>query len=153
MSQGQKKKSAVRGFTLIEMLVASFIFIVVSMVVVSIFLMAIKNQRRGFQVQNLQDNARYIVETFSKEARMLSEIQSSSSDRLQIKNQDGAVVIYEFKNGNLERGSQPINSSAVSIQGAFSVIGPMVTIVMTFSPSGASEPKITVQNTIAVRIY
>jgi len=145
-----------KGFTLIEMMVASAIFIVVSMVVVSIFLTAIKNQRRDFQIQNLQDNARYIIETFSKEVRMLSEIQSNSAERLQIKNQDGDVVIYRFRNGNLERDNQPINSSAVSIQGAFSMIvggQPMVTIVMTFSPAGASQPKITVQNTIAVRLY
>ena len=149
-----------KGFTLIEMLVASAIFIVVSMMVVSILLVAIRNQRIDFQVQNLQDNARYIIEAFSKETRMLIERQSSSATRLQIKNQDGDVVIYEFRNNNLERNSQPINSASVCINGAFNVITtgqPMVTIRMVFSPkiNGAcgSLPKITVQNSIAVRIY
>jgi len=174
MSQGQKKKSAVWGFTLIELLVASTIFIVVSMVVVSIFLMAIRNQRRDFQVQNLQDNARYMIEFFSKETRMLTEIMPpTSSSRLQIKNQGNPVtgipevVIYRFRNGNLERnisgsGYQVINSNDVVIDGAFYVFPPsgepkMVTIVMTFSPkvssTGTKPGSIKVQNTIAVRIY
>jgi type II secretory pathway pseudopilin PulG len=149
-----------KGFTLIELLVASAIFIVVSMVVVSIFLIAIRNQRRDFQVQNLQDNARYMIESFSKETRMLSQIQSWSSTQLQILNQDNEVVTYRFRNGNLERNGQPINSDDVTIQGAFSVVTtgqPMVTIAMTFSPkvspTGTSPGNITVQNTIAVRIY
>jgi len=154
-----KRSKFLTGFTLIELMVAMAIFVVVSIVSVSIFLTAIQNQRRDFQVQNLQDNGRYIIEVFTKEVRMLQEIKNDTTNsRLHIKNQDGDSVTYEFKgDGYLRRDNQPINSSAVSLQGKFFVVQAgeqqRVTIVMTLSPNGMSEPQIKVQNTVTVRIY
>jgi len=110
-------------------------------------------------VQNLQDNGRYIIEVFTKEVRMLQEIKNDTTNsRLHIKNQDGDDVTYEFKgDGYLRRDNHPINSSAVSLQGKFFVVQAgeqqRVTIVMTLSPNGMSEPQIKVQNTVTVRIY
>jgi len=181
MPQCQKKKSVVWGFTLIELMVAMAIFMVVSIISVSIFLTAIQNQRRDFQVQNLQDNARYIIETMTKEIRMNREISSplvtSKTDVLTIINQDDTNRIrYKFINNSLtryekDRGSLPnlpaigdgelggssLNSSRVNITGKFYVVKEQdqerVTITMTLSPnpSVAGGPQITVQNTITVR--
>jgi prepilin-type N-terminal cleavage/methylation domain-containing protein len=166
--KSQNKKglalSSSKGFTLVELLVATAIFVVVSLTIVSIFLTVIRNQRRDFQVQNLQDNARYIIESFSKEVRMTIHINSYSASTLDIQNQDNKHVIYQFNSGNLQRnfesgGYQTINSDDITIQGSFSVdaTGKRVTIVMTFSPkisaTGAKPGDVRVQNTIAVRIY
>jgi prepilin-type N-terminal cleavage/methylation domain-containing protein len=177
MPQCQKNKSAARGFTLIEMMVAMGIFIIVSMVSVSIFLTAIQNQRRDFQVQNLQDNARYLIEIMTKEIRMNQLIEEplniGESTVLRMKNQDSHNVRYRFENDSLTRiekdsggtigvgePGNPLNSSQVNISGKFYVVNPSVgeeqkrvTITMTLSPNPSvpGGPQITVQNTVTVR--
>ena len=152
------KEKGKKGFTLLEMMVALAIFLMVSLVSVSIFVTAVQNQRRDFMIQNLQDNARYIMEAFSKEVRM-SEIRNTNGDatRLNIKNQDYIELNYEFTSSDLLRGINPLNSTNVSVQGGFYVIKsgeqPRVTIKMILTPAGSTEPKIQVQNTVTSRKY
>lgn len=169
-----KRSKFLMGFTLIELMVAMGIFVVVSMVSVSIFLTAIQNQRRDFQVQNLQDNARYLIETMTKEIRMSQTIEdppdTKENDILRMVNQDNNDVRYKFESDSLTRiektsgkvgngePGNPISSSEVKINGKFYVVNesnkqPRVTIIMTLSPANATEPKITVQNTVTIRFY
>lgn len=160
-------KSNNQGLTLIELMVSLAIFLVVLIVVTSIFLTAIKNQRKAFVTQNLQDNARYIIEVISKEVRM-SEIQSVAGPdkNLFIKNQEGIDIQYQFhpatktirRNDGGPSGPQEINSSRVRVDGEFYVIKgptqkPRVTIVMRVYPADADEPEIRIQNTITSRTY
>jgi len=148
-----------KGFTLLELMVALAIFIVVSTIAVSIFLMSVKNQRQAFLVQNLQDNARYMIERFSKEVRM-ANLQSGSSDtRLKIKNQDGELVQYEFKDSDFERdNNKPLNGEQVDVSGSFFIVDSSsqqfrVTVKMVLTPAGATQPQVRVQNTVTSRQY
>lgn len=151
-------KTMVWGFSLVETMVALSIFVVVSLVTVSIFVNAVKNQRRDFVIQNLQDNARYIIEAFSKEVRM-SSIQSSDgqTQTLNIINQDGQAITYAFQSNNLLRATQTLGSSKISIQGAFYVFKsgqqPRVTMEMLFTSTDSPDAKIQVQNTVTSRKY
>ncbi|OGZ33754.1 MAG: hypothetical protein A2Y98_03225 [Candidatus Portnoybacteria bacterium RBG_19FT_COMBO_36_7] len=166
----QKNKSAIKGFTLIEVLVATAIFVTVLMVTVSIFLMAIKNQRRSFEIQNLQDNARFIIERMSKEIRMGEfkdvDVGEGENKNLSIFNQENKPIKYQFHaDGNIKRNDesepgtpQPINSSQVKVTGKFYLVNvddkqPRVTINMTLTPvtETTNSPKITVQTTITMR--
>lgn len=174
------KTSKNKGFTLLELMVALTIFIVVSIIAVSIFVTAVQNQRRQFLVQNLQDNARFILELISKEIRMNRGIETGTASELKILDQDGDRVRYKFENigglnsltriekkndgggapqiGNGEQGS-PLNSSQINIEGKFYVVfgsatqQPKVTINMLLTPSGASQPQVRVQNTVTSRQY
>ncbi|OGZ33378.1 MAG: hypothetical protein A2174_00385 [Candidatus Portnoybacteria bacterium RBG_13_41_18] len=147
-------------------MVALAIFVVVSTTAVSIFITAIKNQRRQFLIQDLQDNARYVMEYVIKETRM-SKINTIVDDEdLNITNQDEKNVLYKFENYQLKRkvvgvdtNYNSISSSNIKAEGAFSIINDpgnqqyRVTITMRAYPKDASQPEIRLQNTVAPRRY
>ncbi len=160
-----KFKNFSSGFTLIELLVALAVFMFVLTIVISIFMTSVKNQRQVFMAQNLQDNARYLLEAIGKEVKM-SSFRSSSGQlqTFQITNQEGNDVDYQFSGGAIWReetggsGSQKISSSQVMIDGQFYVVNeagkkPRVTIVMRVYPASASQPEIRIQSTISSRSY
>ncbi len=67
---GDKKiKNNQSGFSLLEMLVATSIFVVVIVMVLSIFQNSIMIQRNAIAVQGLQEGIRYAMEVISKEVR------------------------------------------------------------------------------------
>lgn len=66
------------GFTLLETVVAMAIFSVVVLTILGIFSKMIQTQYEIYDMQSLQNNARYLMEVFSKEARM-AQIDSSGT--------------------------------------------------------------------------
>lgn len=161
------KQNTNKGFTLIELMVAMAIFVIVISVVLSLFTMGIRSQRKIIALQNVQDNARYLLGFIAKEVRM-SEINSVSSAGLNITRPDGESVSYFFNNsqGKIERTdsstSGPINSGQVSVTGSFYGLGigrgdgqqARVTIVMKVETSGAKveqKAEINIQTTLNPR--
>lgn len=59
-----------KGFTLVEMMVVLAIFSVATVVIVDIFMMAGKAQRRTLAIEKIQSDARYSIEAISKEIKM-----------------------------------------------------------------------------------
>jgi prepilin-type N-terminal cleavage/methylation domain-containing protein len=59
-----------KGFTLVEMMVVLAIFSVATVVIVDIFMMAGKAQRRTLAIEKIQSDARYSMEAISKEIKM-----------------------------------------------------------------------------------
>lgn len=59
-----------KGFTLVEMMVVLAIFSVATVVIVDIFMMAGKAQRRTLAIEKIQSDARYSLEAISKEIKM-----------------------------------------------------------------------------------
>lgn len=154
-----------RAFTFIEFLVAMSIFVVVTTVVLSLFSAAIKSYRRVIAMQNVQENARFLMEFMTKEIRM-SIINNSTLTTLFLTRSDGQSVSYVFSGNKLERtspsSSGPINSEEVSINGRFYVEGigtgdgrqPKVTIIMRAESTGQKveeKAKIDVQTTLSQR--
>lgn len=160
---------------MIELLVALAIFLTVMTMAVSIFLTSLKNQRQGFLSQNLQDDARYIMEVIAKEVRM-SNVYTATSDNSQelwIKNQSNNNVRYCFtsidgrpaltrKIGpsacNSHGASDRLNSSQVRVDGRFYVRNsageqPRVTVVLHIYPSTTTQPEMWIEDTITNRIY
>lgn len=58
-----------RGFTLVEILVASSIFALLILMVTGIFLGVVNAQRKTVAVRTLQDSVRYIIEAISRDVR------------------------------------------------------------------------------------
>ncbi|MFH1308845.1 MAG: prepilin-type N-terminal cleavage/methylation domain-containing protein [Patescibacteria group bacterium] len=156
-----------KAFTLIEILVALSIFMVVIIVVLTTFLSGINGQRKVIALQDVQDNARFLMNFMVKEIRM-SEINSFNSSNLNITRPDGESVSYLFNNANgkIERTdsttSGPISSDNVFILGGFygSGVGKLdglqarITIVMDVQKNSAKEQgraSIKIQTTVSQR--
>ncbi len=157
------------GMTLIELMVSLSIFLVVLVIMTAALLTSVKNQRQSFITQNLQDNARYAIETVAKEVRM-SNINSNSGESQQLRvtiiNESGQQnIIYRFSDdGKITRqevgsgGPQDISGSQINIVGKFYVVRgadqkPRATILMRVYPVGASSPMINLETTVVSRGY
>ena len=160
-----------KGFTLIELLIAMAVF---SMVVVAMSATAVsvlKSQRKSFTLQNIQENARYILESVSKEIRM-SVINSDDSGgnpttdgKLNITNAKSETFDYWFDNSNkiLYRGGQALNSTNLEVTGSFYIrkstslpARAVVTLVIQVKATGnrtEKEAEIYLQSTISSRAF
>lgn len=156
-----------KAFTLIELMVGVTIFIVVISLVVSLFMMGVKGQRKLIAIQNIQDNARYLLEFMAKEIRM-SVINNSTAETLNITRPDGESVSYVFTNQRIDRltdgpsTSGPLNSDEILVNGLFYTLGvgqgdnqqPRVTIVMKIEIAGnrqEEKSEVNIQTTICPR--
>jgi Tfp pilus assembly protein PilW len=161
------KRDNNNGFTLVEIIVAMSIFIVVISVVVSLFAMGLRGQRKVITLQNAQENARFLLGFIAKELRM-SQINSVTATSLDITRADGTNVIYLFDDieKQIERddgsGSGSINSDEVLVTGSFYGLGlgsgdnqqPRITIVMKVETTGTKpeeRAEISVQTTLCQR--
>jgi len=106
-----------KAFTLVELLVAMTIFIAVISVVVVIFTRALEVQRRTFALQDVQDNARYVLEAIAREIRMADVVTGEGGyEELDIINYKGEEVKFKWfldeaqKQLKVKRGDEPYNS-------------------------------------------
>jgi len=156
-----------KAFTLIEVLVAVSIFIVVITVALTLFVSGINGQRKVIALQDVQDNARFLMGFIIKEIRM-SEINYINHSILNITRPDGESVVYTFNNseGRIERADSstngPINSNNVLVYGSFYGLGigsgdnqqARVTIVMDVqknSDKAEASASIKIQTTVSQR--
>lgn len=146
-----------QGFTILEVIVSMAIFTIIVIVVLSLFSTALKGYRRVIANQNVQENARFLMEFMAKELRM-STVNSSTATTLVITRSDGAVVTYTFTSNRLDRtspsSSGPISSEEVLVTGRFYVEGigagdgrqPKLTITMKVEGAGGKVEEQAVTN-------
>lgn len=67
------------GFTLVEVLVASFITVLVIAAAIGVFVSTVSGERKVAQLKTAEDNARYAMETMSRDIRMAREISLAAS--------------------------------------------------------------------------
>ena len=156
-----------KGFTLIELIIAMTIFVIVISLILTLFMMGIRAQRKVIAIQNVQDNARYLLGFIAKEIRM-STINSVTTTTLDIIRPDGESVSYFFDDSEAEiertdsSTSGPINSGQVSVTGSFSGLGigtgdvqqARVTITINVETSGIKveeKAEIDIQTTLNPR--
>jgi len=129
-----------KGFTLIEVIVAMAVFAVIITVVLSLFSMALRGHRKVIALQNVQENARFLMDFMVKEIRM-STINNSTPASLSITRSDGNAVTYMFVGGKIERTSPstsgPINSDEIFVTGSFYAEGGFMT-------PGNQQAKVTI---------
>ena len=112
-----------KGFTLIEMIVVLAIFSVATVVIVDIFMMASRSQRRTLTVQKIQSEARFSMEAIAREARMdmidyafyggtINEIPTSI---LALRDQDDNQIIFKKSSEDCPSGTD--QCLVVSIDG------------------------------------
>jgi Tfp pilus assembly protein PilV len=87
-----------KGFTLVELLVASVVFITIVLAVTSPLTSLLKYQRASQSSNHLRDNLQFIVNVMDKEFRTSRNpnINPVGPNSLAITNQEGQVITYSF---------------------------------------------------------
>jgi len=161
-----------KGFTLIELLIAMAVFSLIVVTMGATAVSIIKSQRKSFALQKSQENARYILESVSKEIRM-SVINSDDSAGspvtvLDITNSKGENVEYWFNSQMLQRqvdsgGWQDLNPTNPEVTGGFYIrkstslpARAVITLVMKVKAIGGraeTKAEIYLQSTISSRAF
>lgn len=170
-----------RGFTLIEMLVSLGIFSVLLTATMSAFVRGFAYQKRIVEMQAVQREGSYLMETLSREIRMATGIlasQSGNSDHsVNFFNHDGANTAFcqatlagvcngageYFAVKNFTAGTADIINSAdikvssarfyVNNFGSSTTMQPLITIVMKLQSRKDPTVNFTLQSTVAMRLY
>lgn len=118
------------GFTLIEMLVASFVFSIVALTISGLFVQVLSHERRAFVAQKIQENGLFILELMAREIRVSQIIntdQNPTGDSpnctltsLTIRHPVNGTVTYALSNGVLQRTAGGITTDLSTTDIAFS---------------------------------
>ena len=161
------------GFTLVEMLVALGIFSLVISVAVGAFVGSSGSQKKIIELYDTQREASYLMETVSRELRMATAIADNQEDNddseIEFTNYETILIKYCKSDTDgtcagsglyFARDGEAINSSSITIEELtfytskdFTGIQPVVTVVMKVRSTGKYNTEITLQNSIAMRLY
>ncbi|HVZ11085.1 MAG TPA: prepilin-type N-terminal cleavage/methylation domain-containing protein [Candidatus Paceibacterota bacterium] len=140
------------GFTLVEVMVATFVFSIIVLATSGLFTQILNNERRAFAAQKIQENGLYVLELLTREIRVSSIVNQDSTDcsatSLTISHPLNGTVTYSLSNGVLRRTADGVatdlTSSDVQLSRLnFCVLG-----------SGASDnatPRVTIIGTMQNR--
>jgi Tfp pilus assembly protein PilE len=104
------------GFTLIELLVAVGVFILVVIIVSTIYTSTIGSQRRAFGKQDILDSSRYALETMARAIRQ-STVDSVSATRLELENHPRkGDITYRLNNGRILENGDQITANNVTVE-------------------------------------
>ena len=138
----RKRYNKESGLTLIELIVAIGIFGLVVTMTVSIFVIALVSQRRIISLRNIEDNARFALESMAREIRTGKNF-GGSINSLSFTNAKGESVVYRLNNKTIEKSSDGGTNYLV-------VTGPEVTVdyfnfyLLGQAPGDGLEPRITI---------
>lgn len=162
-----KLKKNIAGLTMIELIVAIGIFGLVISIVISIYILAVINQRRIITVRNVNDNIRFTIEAMSREIRTGRNF-SSEAGRLLFVNVNGENIAYRLANDRIEKSIDGGDSYLVMTgpevtisylgfylngQLASDGIQPRVTVTIgADSKIGSQNTNLKIQTTISARL-
>lgn len=176
----QNKTKKASGFMLVDMLVSLGIFALVISIVIGIFVSGSGSQRKIIELYTIQSEGGYLMETISRELRMATRIcdascgedqQNNNDSSVEFTNYDGDLVRYcrsladgsctENDTGDyISRNGEVVSSSNIVVDNlrfyvseSFSNTQPLVTISMRIKAKGKYDTKLTLQNSVAMRIY
>ncbi len=113
-----------KGFTLVEMMIVLAVFSITTVVIIDIFMMASRASRRTLAVQQIQSDARYSMESVSREIRMDAIDYDWSGyaggidapeDALALRDADNNSIIFKKDSANCPSGTT--NCLVVSLDG------------------------------------
>lgn len=105
------------GFTIIEVLVATFLFSIITIEVSAIFVQVVNLERRGFAIQKIQENALFALELMAREIRV-SQIttvdNNCTASSLDIVHPVNGNVSYVLNNGVIQRIADGVTTNLTS---------------------------------------
>lgn len=173
-----RKKNKYNAFSLMELLVAMFIFVIVTTVVIGTFGNMVNVKKKAKNVQQNLENTKYAMELMAKSIRMSSKTDYITPENDQsifmYNSSEGKCVSYQFSGGSLQRGvSGEDYDSCVSgssftytqitpenITGKFAVtpsnhsrMGKVTISIVVSTGNGSSSDTIRSQTTVSLRSY
>ncbi|HZZ99218.1 MAG TPA: prepilin-type N-terminal cleavage/methylation domain-containing protein, partial [Candidatus Paceibacterota bacterium] len=113
-----------KGFTLVEMLVASLIFSIIVLAVSEIFVTVLTNQRRAFAAQQIEESGQFAMELMAREIRVSDITDQDSTDcsatTLTIDHPVNGTVVYSLNSGVLQRTADGVTTDISSSEVKFS---------------------------------
>ena len=109
------------GFTLVELLVAMFLFSTLMVLVGSMFVQGLNLQRRAFNIQQTEENGTFLMESLLKELRVAdvtapvtdSNCPSSPDSVLSVTHPDFGALTYRLVGTDIQRNGVVMNSNGV----------------------------------------
>lgn len=99
-----------KGFSLLEMITAIFIFSIAITLSVSIFIGAFNSRGKSKEIQQATEDVRFAIEIMAKNIRM-STIDNKDNNRVYIFNySQNKCIKYEFTGGDLKTGEVSLSS-------------------------------------------
>lgn len=156
------------GFTLVETITVIFLFSLLMVIMASAFVSFLNLQRRAFNIQQVEENTNFVLESMAKEIRV-SQITSSdacTTNTLSITHPVNGDIIYSLSGNAINRNvngiDNIISSNAIQfISLQFCIFGtavgdsiqPRVTIVAGLKSAKTSQQAlINFQTTISQRL-
>ncbi|MBI2674227.1 MAG: hypothetical protein HYX22_00615 [Candidatus Yanofskybacteria bacterium] len=162
-----RRSEAERGFGIVELITATFVFSMMSIVVATNFVDVLNLQRRGFAAQVIQEEILFAVEMMTREIRV-SQIQSPddlncATTSLSIDHPINGPTVYSVGNGVISKtvggNTFSITSSKVNFSRLnFCIRGsgvddeqPRVTIVTSVQPTDGTDLRFDIQTGVSSR--
>lgn len=163
-----------KGYTLIEMLVAMAIFSILIVAVMNTLMRGFFYQKRLVEMQSVQREEAYLMETVSREIRMATDIATSQqalngATRLDFTNNEGAATTYCRSNAtggcdsagkNFAINGTIVDSTDVEVIGLkfftsqdFANKQPIVTILLQLQSTKDKGVETRLQTSVAMRLY
>jgi len=157
MSLSSVLRKKEKGFTLIEVLVATFVFVIVMSSVSQIFVSAFSAYRREKIIQNNLENAQFAMNTMAKELRGSSITSSSTASNVKFYNYgEKTCYSYSITGGEL-RTIKSSSADFITCQNA--VLVPTIVVVkditagnFTIIQSSSSIPKTVGKVTLSLQV-
>lgn len=162
------ERSNEKGFGIVELIVTTFVFSLISIIVATNFVDVLDLQRRGFSAQLIQEEALFAFETMAREIRV-SQIQSPDDPNcntasLTINHPVNGSTVYSVSNSIVNKtvggNTFPITSSRVNfIRLGFCIRGsgvdneqPRVTIIASVrTTEETNNLQFDIQTTVSSR--
>ena len=142
-----------KGFTLIEVLITSFVFSIIILAVGGLFVQVIGNERRAFAAQKIQDNGLYIMELLAREIRVsqITDQDSTNCSRttLSVVHPVNGTVTYSANNGGLQRTA---NGTVTDLSTSDINFSRLNFCVMGSSPTDNEQVRVAILASIQNRI-
>lgn len=162
-----KLSEAQRGFTIVELLITTFVFSIMSVIVATNFVDILKLQRRGFDAHVIQEEILFATEMMTREIRV-SQVQSPdnlncNAISLSINHPVNGSTVYSVSGGIINKtvggNTFPITSSKVNFSRFnFCVTGsgiddeqPRVIIISSVRPRNGEDIQFDIQTGVSSR--
>ena len=129
----------IKGFTLVELVVALGIFAAIITIAASILLHSLRSLRYVAHQASAMDNISLAMEQMARELRMGTNISPADGgailrDRFSFRNYEGIIITYRFCETRICRQDMPITMSNTLIRGGF----------LISNDGGRKTPRITI---------
>ncbi|TSC90931.1 MAG: hypothetical protein G01um10142_181 [Parcubacteria group bacterium Gr01-1014_2] len=167
-----KTKSA--GFTLVELVVAVFIFTVLTMVAGGSFVSALNLQRRALDIKKVEENGRFVLELMTRELRVANPVNTSNTNcptsptnTISFQHPVNGAIQYSLNGTQIQRRVNGVdtiisNPDVEATRLVFCISGntandnrqPRVTIVLSLKSGGSAvqAASIDLQTTVSQRV-